>query len=309
MERLSRDNAVREGSSQGSSGYDCSREAQRLPFNTDSPTWVQPGPGRPDIEDRMTRLVKTIETQIIPRLLEAHKAEPAAPMPAQDGCAKPSRKQIEAFAKLVLAHDEGPVHVCVGEWRRKGLSVESLYLCLLSPTAQHLGDLWCDDQVDFTEVTVGVGRLQHLLRELSAEFGTEVEFPMHARRALLVPSPGEQHTFGLSMVAEFFRRAGWEVAGGVGGSRTDAVNSVQNEWFDIVGFSVGSDVRLDWLTTGIASIRQLSRNKDIAVMVGGPLISAQPELAGQVGADGTASDGKHAPGTAETLIALRLRCR
>ena len=59
------------------------------------------------------------------------------------------------------------------------------------------------------------------------------------RRVLLLPGPGEQHTFGLSMVAEFFRRSGWEVVGGTGPESLDPVRAVRDEWFDVVGISVG----------------------------------------------------------------------
>ena len=35
--------------------------------------------------------------------------------------------------------------------------------------------------------------------------------PPEAHRILLLPVPGEQHSFGLLLLAEFFRRAGWHV--------------------------------------------------------------------------------------------------
>ena len=38
--------------------------------------------------------------------------------------------------------------------------------------------------------------------------------PVDGRRILLTAVPGEQHSFGLYMVAEFFRRAGWDVVDG-----------------------------------------------------------------------------------------------
>jgi methanogenic corrinoid protein MtbC1 len=111
---------------------------------------------------------------------------------------------------------------------------------------------------------------------------------------LLVPAPGEQHVLGLIIVGDYFRRAGWDVWGEPPATSDDLPNVVQNEWFDVVGLSVGCEVRVDVLAAEIEAIRQASRNRGIGVMVGGPLFNKYPELVAQVGADATAKDGRDA---------------
>jgi MerR family transcriptional regulator, light-induced transcriptional regulator len=280
-----------------------------LPFNSDSPEWTRVGRSRAEAELRMTQLVKTLESEVIPRLLEAHRVAPTGLLPAVSLCPPPTAAEVAAFAKLVLGHDDVPVNECISDIRRKGMSVEMVYLDLLAPVAKYLGDLWMDDRCDFTEVTVGLGRLQHLLQELSPAFGGEVQFPANARRTLLMPAPGDQHTFGLAMVAEFFGRSGWEVASGNISSPTNAVDMARSEWFDVIGFSVGSETRLDWLRDCIATVRQVSRNKNVGIMVGGPVFLENPEHVAQVGADCTAADAKDAPIQAEILIGKRVLTR
>lgn len=189
------------------------------------------------------------------------------------------------------------------------MTIDVLLLDVLAAAANRLGGLWEEDCCSFTDVTIAVGRLQQLLQMLSPQWAAEAELPANARRVLLVPSPGAQHTFGLSMVAEFFVHAGWEVTGGRGAYREEAVDMVSREWFDVIGFSVGSDVQLDWLTTCIASVRQRSRNSDIGILVGGPVFTAHPEYVAVVGADATSPDGKQAPVAAEGLIANRVLSR
>lgn len=293
-----------------SADAECWPEVHRLPFNTQSPAWTQERLGRPAAEERMTRLVKTLEVEVIPRLVEAHRALPVSDIvPAACVCPPPTAAEVEAFVQLVLRRDDLPVTVCIETLRGKGMPIGMLYLELLAPAAKHLGHLWVEDLCDFTDVTIALGRLQRLLQELSPAFGSEVEFPANARRALLVPAPGEQHTFGLSMVAEFFMHAGWEVAGSQGAYRDEAVDMVRREWFDVIGFSVGSEARLDWLTTCIASVRQMSRNKDIGVLVGGPVFALNPEYVALVGADATSIDGKQAPIAAEGLMTARVKHR
>ncbi len=299
-----------DGSVPESADSECWQQVHRLPFNSDSPAWMQDRLERPAAEERMTRLVKTLEAEVIPRLVEAHRATPVSNLPpAVCVCPPPSAAEVESFVQLVLRREDLPITACIDALRDKGMPIEMLYLDLLAPAANHLGYLWIEDLCDFTDVTIALGRLQHLLQELSPAFGTEVEFPANARRALLVPAPGEQHTFGLSMVAEFFMHAGWEVAGSQGAYRDEAVDMVRREWFDVIGFSVGSEARLDWLTSCIASVRQMSRNKDIGVLVGGPVFALNPEYVALVGADATSSDGKQAPLAAESLIASRVKTR
>lgn len=242
-------------------------------------------------------LVRALERSVIPRLAQSHRAlSRAAAAPA------PSAVDVAAFAACLIDGSEAGITRVIDSLRLRGMSVEALYIDLFSATARHFGALWDDDLCDFATVTVGLGRLQRLLRELSPAFGAEIEHPVNGRRAMLAQPTDEQHGFGLSMVAEFFRRAGWEIHGGPGGAARDPAARVRAEWFDMVGFSIGSEGRLTWLRDTIAAVRSASRNQAIVVMVGGPLFTLHPQWVAQVGADGTALDARLAPAMAENLI-------
>jgi MerR family transcriptional regulator, light-induced transcriptional regulator len=89
----------------------------------------------------------------------------------------------------------------------------------------------------------------------------------------------------------------------VGGAVADPAKIVQDEWVDVVGFSVGTDARLPWLRDTIQAVRRASRNPALRVLVGGPPFAAHPEWAEDTGADGTAKNGKDAPQVAESLLA------
>jgi methylmalonyl-CoA mutase cobalamin-binding subunit len=151
-----------------------------------------------------------------------------------------------------------------------------------------------------------VGRLQALLREFSSDFCAEVSPRAPGRRILLAQPDDETHMFGLSVVAEFFRRDGWDVVGGVAGAGVDPVQRVRSEWFDVAGLSVGSELKLPWLRERIAAMRQYSCNPELLVMVGGPLFSADPSMVQWVGADLT-SDAGSAPQTAHNILTERSR--
>jgi MerR family transcriptional regulator, light-induced transcriptional regulator len=274
-------------------------DSQSAPFLPEAPL--------PSARERMARIVRTIEQDIIPRLVQAHR--PAMELVAAAEPPRVAHADVLGFVQAVLAPDDGGWQALTDRLLAQGMAVGDIYLHLLAPAAQELGRMWDEDLCSFTDVTVAVGRIQRVLRALSPAFGQEVDHPQNGRRVLLVPAPGEQHTFGLAIVAEFFRRAGWEVVGDSEARTADPAALVRSEWFDVIGISVGSDARLDWLKSGIGAIRNASRNRGIGVLVGGPSFAADLARVREVGADGTASDGAHAPVMAEQLLAERLRAR
>lgn len=265
----------------------------------------QPAADGPTPQERVARIVRTIEAEIIPRLVRAH--QPAAPAARSPDAlvAEPTPLDVERFVDLVLKDQDAGWADLLRRLRERGVSIDSLYLGLLGPAARLLGQMWEDDRCMFSDVTVAVGRLQRILRGLSPAFGSQVGHPADGRRVLLAPAPGEQHTFGLTMVAEFFRREGWDVVGGAGDNSLDPVALVRDEWFDVVGISVGAEARLDWLRSGITAMRKVSRNRGVGVLVGGPVFVAAPDRAFAVGADATAVDGGQAPIVAEQLLDSR----
>ncbi len=256
---------------------------------------------REAVELRLALLSRAIEAEIIPRLMLAHPTADDCLPATPPGAAQVSQDDVRAFAQLVLEPDENVAHACIDAMRTSGISVETIYTDLLAPVARYLGELWEDDLCDFTQVTVGLGRLQQVLRELSPAFG-QSNASTSGNRVLLLPGPGEQHTFGLVMVAEFFRRAGWDVGGGPWEAGADPVVMVKREWFDVVGFSLGNVEQLDDLAACIKNVRAAALNKSICVIVGGPLFLANPEYVAYVNADAASTDGAHAPQLAASLV-------
>lgn len=258
-----------------------------------------------EVSCRLARLARTIEVEIVPRLVLARRAGPVLEPPTVAWM--PTAQDVGELAALVLAADPAMASSHVEAMRVRGASIETLYLDLLAPTARHLGDLWEADLCDFTQVTIGLCRLQQVLRELSHAFHSEMAQPVLGRRVLLIPVPGEQHSFGLFMVAEFFRRAGWDVCGTEVDTRQDLVRTMRDQSFAVVGFSASCGTRLDLLAASIRAARRASRNRGVGVMVGGPLFTGHPELVAHVGADATARDARQAPLQAQNLLSLLTR--
>lgn len=240
-------------------------------------------------------VVKTI----IPKIVLALRSAPT-PKPVESADRPPTA--VEQFAALTLGNDDDAAFGYVQDLLTRGHSVEAVFLDLLAPAARQLGAQWEADVTDFANVTIGVGRLQLIMRRFGDRFAEEANTGHAGESALLTIIPGEQHSFGLSMVAEFFRRAGWNLCTGPFASHQELTSLVQSHWFDIVGFSVSSDRRLDELKKDIQDIRRGSRNKNVGIIIGGPMVIAQPDLVASMGADMMSADATTAPQQAHGLI-------
>ncbi|MBX9884525.1 MAG: cobalamin B12-binding domain-containing protein, partial [Novosphingobium sp.] len=129
------------------------------------------------------------------------------------------------------------------------------------------------------------------------------------RQVLMAMTPGDQHYFGASMVERFLSAAGWGVETAFDRSAEDIAQAAHAQWFAVAGLTVGSERSLPRLEETIRLIRRHSRNQMIAVMVGGPLFTADPARALEVGADGTAANAPAAVLMAQKLfdeIALKI---
>ena len=267
---------------------------------------ARPRPSKSGGALKQTALDRTIEGEIIPRLMLAHGSFGfgGAKSLEQDEIL-PAPFEVVEFARLAMMQPVNVGFAYLEVLRVRGASLETLFIELIGPAARHLGYLWKNDLCDFVDVTVGLNRLQQMVRELSPAFETETEHRSSTRRALLVPAPGEQHGLGLSMVQEFFRRAGWHVHPVTPQSVDELKSIVRRERFDVIGFSLSCEACLPALASTIQTIRKVSKNQAAGIMAGGRVFNENPELVGRVGADSTAIDGRQAILRLPALLGLK----
>lgn len=274
---------------------------------TDSETSSSFSHAQRDAADGQSALLRTIEGEVIPRLILAHRGVVADGNRCDDVTSplRPGSSEITELARIVLRGNNAEAVAYLRGLQTLGMNTETIYLELLAPVARHFGVLWETERSDFVEVTVGLQRLQDLAHQLSdANETSSSSTAKSGRRALFVALPGEQHVFGTQLVGEFLRRAGWDVWDAPGANEADILSLVRGEWFALVGFSISTSAQLDSLAALVRKVRKASINRDVRIMAGGLPFAGHPERVAKVGADATALDGKDAVKQAEHLLEL-----
>lgn len=263
---------------------------------------------RDDLAQRQARLARVVSGSIIPRLLLLHSQflPEAPPIEHVVEALAPAQSDVTGLAHILLGDDLEAAVAYVLVLRDRGLSMETLLVELLEPAARHLGELWDNDECDFIDVTLGVARLQKLL----ATFNGSYLLPElgSRRHVLMAMTPGDQHYFGAAMVERFLQAAGWTVETAFEHNAGQIAGMARAQWFAVAGLTGGSERSLPAMAETIKQIREQSRNQMIGIMVGGPMFTANPALALEVGADDTAADAPTAVLVAQKLfdvIALR----
>ncbi|MEO1241917.1 MAG: cobalamin B12-binding domain-containing protein [Pseudomonadota bacterium] len=248
-------------------------------------------------------LFNTIEGEIIPRLMLAHKGAYQADDEAPSIL---SEQDHERFLQAVMEESAAAARLCVDEFLERGVSKDVLFLDLLANAARRLGEMWEADLCDFTQVTIGLCRLHEILRKNSSfqdyEFGQSTA-ENGGSRILLATACGDQHVFGVVMVAEFFRNAGWLVCSEPGASCEELAEILKTEHFDILGLSVACSKYEQQLTDEIQILRAASSNRDLKILVGGRLFAESPDLVSKIGADAVANDAQAAPVIGDKMLA------
>lgn len=238
-------------------------------------------------ETHLYEFAAVIENVIVPRLLMGHvHSSHKKPLEIRGL----DKSDFNEFIEMTM--DESP-HASIAYVQNlldRGFLFQDILLNLLAPAARELGERWNHDSANFVEVSLGVARLHRILREFDG-------IPKHmwgqtgmGRHMLLIPTPGEQHTFGLRLIEEFLLRESWQVTNFSAGNATEIGRMVSKESFDVIGLSLSGETLIDSLHSAIKTVRSKSKNRFVKILVGGHIFVERPELLKSVGADAYAPD-------------------
>lgn len=219
-----------------------------------------------------------VETLVVPALA-ARLARLRDALPAVD-------PRAAELANLLIATDPSASAELVRELCVRDDSFARSRVALLEPAARSLGDLWYADDCSAAEVTLGLVRIQALVREL----GIAAALSGYDLPAVLVaPQPGETHGLGATLDSELLGRMGWDTHSEFPATDDALQALVAGAWFDVLDLSLSSALRREELlprvAATIAAARIASLNPALVVVTGGRDFSETAGTAESVGAD------------------------
>jgi len=278
-------------------------------FSLAAPTRANP----PDAD-----LAQMVESQIIPRLVQAHESSrpesPVADHASESGAVLDDirtdaiilgAETTRLFAEMVVSNVPGALSKFVAALLEQGILMASVYDDLLAPTAGLLADLWDDDKLSYTEVTIAMGRLQQLIRGLAWRTPYNGDDDPASPSVLFAPRPGEKQTFGFYMMEEFFRWSGWRAWIDTATKSEEIISTVRSQWFDMFCMNVSRDADMPGVTAMVQALRKASQNPDLFILMSGGPFTEHPERVAMVGADAAAASGGEALHIMEKTVSRR----
>lgn len=212
------------------------------------------------------------------------------------GIERPSAAQIERLCRALIEDDDRAGADFVIGLRSAGASLEAIYLSYLAEAARCLGAWWNEDRISLSDVTLGTSRMYAILRALRRENPNTTEAD---KFALFAAVPGENHTLGIRMAADLFRKDGWHIELRLGVTHDELIADIMDSDPPLLGLSAAGHHSLAALTRLIVAVRLSS--PDLLILVGGEFVSGAGDAATLLDVDGLASNIDEARAQLDTL--------
>lgn len=185
----------------------------------------------------------------------------------------------DAFAELLA------------EVKRSRISIAALADIYIPEAARRMGVAWHEDEMSWMDVSIGVGRLQSLLREIgsawAADRGTDDRRQAtdggHGTIMLLLPDR-EQHTLGPMVAMGQMRRYGVSVCLRIAPSFEELRNLMAARRFVGILTSVSTKERLTSVAKTVQSLKTVM-SRPCPIIVGGAVMSKVEDPASCTGVD------------------------
>lgn len=142
---------------------------------------------------------------------------------------------------------------------------------------------WRAREIGFDECLRAVFCLEKAISDVAmrAQGKPAVTHPLGS--GLISLTPGEAHSLGAKVVTQKLALEGWSAH--LLGEPETLHERARTEFYHFIGISVGHDEALLGLPDTITEIRDVSRNRDVKIVVGGAVFDMPQDCYGFLGAD------------------------
>ncbi len=196
---------------------------------------------------------------------------------------------VASIARAVAAPDLAVFEALRPDLRRARISDIDLVDGYFPAVARFLGCAWAEDSAPFTEVTIGVARMQAILRQVGRDWTSNVEAGPESCTVLMVLPDGEQHSFGAMVLTGQMRRQGISVRLEIGSPPGLLRQIVRQQHFDCAMISIACEEKLDHCRKVVDALRAGSVGR-LHVAVGGAVLDRPVDVGGATQADIVTND-------------------
>jgi len=193
---------------------------------------------------------------------------------------------------LIAASLSGTKDVFVdllAEVRRSRISLAALADIYIPEAARRMGAGWHDDELSWMDVTLGVARMQSLLREIGSAWSADQAGDTGHGTVLLVLPDHEQHTLGPMVAMGQMRRYGVSVCLRIAPTFEELRNLMTSRHFDGVLISVATKDKLPSVAKTVQFLKTVMSGP-CPIVVGGAVMSKVEDPASCTGADLSSND-------------------
>lgn len=175
------------------------------------------------------------------------------------------------------------------EVKRARISVAALADVYIPIAARRMGQAWHDDEMSWLDVSIGVGRMQSLLREIgTAWVADQAGDAGHGTVMMIVPDR-EQHTLGPLVATGQMRRYGVSVCLRIAPSFNELRSLMAARRFDGVMISISTKEKVEPVAKTVSFLKTVM-TIPTPIIVGGAVMSKVEDLASCTGADFASND-------------------
>ncbi|WP_322893168.1 MULTISPECIES: cobalamin B12-binding domain-containing protein [unclassified Yoonia] len=140
--------------------------------------------------------------------------------------------------------------------------------------AREMGVDWCEDTLSFASVTIGVSRLQAMLRALGPEWAGDQSANPAAPSIMLIVGQDVYHTLGAMVLGGQLRRKGLSVRLMLGAQNHELAEKLAKTRYDAVFISSSLGETLESLRRIVDVVRK-SCKTSLPVVIGGTILETE----------------------------------
>ena len=199
--------------------------------------------------------------------------------------------KIAQLCDALLTGDDQAAIGFVRDARLGGMPADTLYHGLVAGAVEQVGLAWARDDIAMHDMLRTSHRVWQIMNDLRDVF-VRISDRKPGQHAVFAPCPEECHMIGLTMTADDLRRRGWEIELVSSDDHDGLIQQIEQRAPISVALGATSAEMTLPLARLVVALR--AHIPGVWVMIGGAIVTEEPDILALTGADATANSADEA---------------